>query len=233
MAMALSTGSVRFAGADGAPEHDTQAPLGRSHLLRAIDEVDYGMLIIDAQGTILHANHLARHELASGRMLISYGNSLLGSSVEFTAQMQVAMDAAFRGQRRLVLLHKGERELSLAFTPLSHPLEADLPTVLVMLSRQSTCDNLAVRMFARTIGLSPSEEAVLLGLCRGLEIPEIAAEHGVASSTIRSQIKTLREKAGSPSIRRLLQRINSLPPVVPALRIVMPMPHNAADSIHP
>ena len=207
--------------------------MGRAHLLRVLDEVDYGVLIIDAQGTILHANHLARHELASGRMLMSYGNSLLGSNAEFTAQMQTAMEAAFRGQRRLVLLNKGERELSLAFTPLSHPLEADTPTVLVMLSRQSACDNLAVRMFARTIGLSPSEEAVLMGLCRGLEIPEIAAEHGVAPSTIRSQIKTLREKAGSPSIRRLLQRINSLPPVVPALRIVMPMPHNSSDSIHP
>lgn len=210
-----------------------QPAMGRAHLLRVLDEVDYGVLIIDAQGTILHANHLARHELASGRMLMSYGNSLLGSKAEFTAQMQTAMEAAFRGQRRLVLLNKGERELSLAFTPLSHPLEADTPTVLVMLSRQSTCDNLAVRMFARTISLSSSEEAVLMGLCRGLEIPEIAAEHGVAPSTIRSQIKTLREKAGSPSIRRLLQRINSLPPVVPALRIVMPMPHNAAESIHP
>lgn len=210
-----------------------QPVMGRAHLLRVLDEVDYGVLIIDAQGTILHANHLARHELASGRMLVSYGNNLLGSNAEFTAQMQTATEAAFRGQRRLVLLNKGERELSLAFTPLSHPLEADTPTVLVMLSRQSACDNLAVRMFARTIGLSPSEEAVLMGLCRGLEIPEIAAEHGVAPSTIRSQIKTLREKAGSPSIRRLLQRINSLPPVVPALRIVMPMPHNAADSIHP
>lgn len=210
-----------------------QPVMGRAHLLRVLDEVDYGMLIIDAQGTILHANHLARHELASGRMLMSYGNSLLGSNAEFTAQMQTAMEAAFRGQRRLVLLNKGERELSLAFTPLSHPLEADTPTVLVMLSRQGACDNLAVRMFARTIGLSPSEEAVLMGLCRGLEIPEIAAEHSVAPSTIRSQIKTLREKAGSPSIRRLLQRINSLPPVVPALRIVMPMPHNSSDSIHP
>lgn len=215
------------------PGMSGQPVMARAHLLRVLDEVDYGVLIIDAQGTILHANHLARHELASGRMLMSYGNSLLGSSAEFTSQMQTAMEAAFRGQRRLVLLNKGERELSLAFTPLSHPLEADTPTVLVMLSRQSACDNLAVRMFARTIGLSPSEEAVLMGLCRGLEIPEIAAEHGVAPSTIRSQIKTLREKAGSPSIRRLLQRINSLPPVVPALRIVMPMPHNAAESIHP
>ncbi len=231
--MALSTGTARFAGAEEVFGDNGQHTLSRTHLLRAIDEVDYGMLVIDARGTILHANHLARHELASGRMLVSYGNSLLGSSAEFTSQMQNAMEAAFRGQRRLVLLNKGDRELSLAFTPLSHPLEADTPTVLVMLSRQSTCDNLAVRMFARTIGLSPSEEAVLMGLCRGLEIPEIAAEHGVAPSTIRSQIKTLREKAGSPSIRRLLQRINSLPPVVPALRIVMPMPHNASESIHP
>lgn len=231
--MALTTGTLRFSGADETSEQHSQQSMGRAHLLRALDEVDYGMLIIDAQGTILHANHLARHELASGRMLMSYGNTLLGSNAEFTGQMQTAMEAAFRGQRRLVLLNKGERELSLAFTPLSHPLEADPPTVLVMLSRQSTCDNLAVRMFARTIGLSPSEEAVLMGLCRGLEIPEIAAEHGVAPSTIRSQIKTLREKAGSPSIRRLLQRINSLPPVVPALRIVMPMPHNSTDSIHP
>ncbi|AOF86124.1 bacterial regulatory s, luxR family protein [Hydrogenophaga sp. RAC07] len=231
--MALSTGTARFSGSDDAFDLGTQHPLGRTHLLRALDEVDYGVLIIDAQGTILHANHLARHELASGRMLMSYGNSLLGSNADFTSQLQNATEAAFRGQRRLVLLNKGERELSLAFTPLSHPLEADTPTVLVMLSRQSACDNLAVRMFARTIGLSPSEEAVLMGLCRGLEIPEIAAEHGVAPSTIRSQIKTLREKAGSPSIRRLLQRINSLPPVVPALRIVMPMPHNSSDSIHP
>lgn len=225
--MATAPGVSEPGGVSGRPS------MGRAHLLRALDEVDYGMLVIDAQGAILHANHLARHELASGRMLMSYGNTLLGSNADFTAQLQTAMEAAFRGQRRLVLLNLGGRELAIAFTPLSHPLEADPPTVLVMLSRQSTCDNLAVRMFARTIGLSLSEEAVLMGLCRGLEIPEIASEHGVAPSTIRSQIKTLREKAGSSSIRRLLQRVNSLPPVVPALRIVSPMAHNAAESIHP
>jgi DNA-binding NarL/FixJ family response regulator len=74
---------------------------------------------------------------------------------------------------------------------------------------------------------------VLLALCRGLDINEIAAENGVAVSTIRSQIKTLREKAGASSIRRLLQRINSLPPVVPALRIVTPVTHNPLGYTHP
>lgn len=207
--------------------------LSQQHLLRVFDEIDYGMLIIDAQGRILHANHLARHELASGRIIMSYGSSLLGSSAAFTSQIQQAMESSFRGQRKLLMMTTGDKELSLAFTPLSHPLEADAPSVLVLLSRQSTCDNLAVRMFARTLNLSPSEESVLMGLCRGLQITEIAQQHGVAESTVRSQIKTLREKAGAPSIRRLLHRVNSLPPVVPALRIITPMPHNATEFSHP
>ncbi len=229
-----ATDTVWNGGADGAVGLTMRpAGLGSQHLLRVFDEIDYGMLIIDAQGHILHANHLARHELANGRIIMSYGNSLLGSSAGFTSQIQQAMESSFRGQRRLLMLVEGDRELSLAFTPLSHPLETDAPSVLVLMSRQSTCDNLAVRMFARTLSLSPSEESVLLALCRGLQIAEIAEQHGVAESTVRSQIKTLREKAGAPSIRRLLHRVNSLPPVVPALRIITPMPHNATEYSHP
>ena len=229
-----ATDTVWNGGADGAVGLTMRPPgMGSQHLLRVFDEIDYGMLIIDAQGHILHANHLARHELANGRIIMSYGNSLLGSSAGFTSQIQQAMESSFRGQRRLLMLVEGDRELSLAFTPLSHPLETDAPSVLVLMSRQSTCDNLAVRMFARTLSLSPSEESVLLALCRGLQIAEIAEQHGVAESTVRSQIKTLREKAGAPSIRRLLHRINSLPPVVPALRIITPMPHNATEYSHP
>ncbi len=207
--------------------------LSEAHLLRVFDEIDYGMLLLDGQGRILHANHLARHELAQRRMLRACSGSLMGNTPEHSERIQQALDAALRGQRRLVLMREGDRDLSMAFTPLSHPLEDDVPTVLVVLSRQNVCDNLAVRMFARALALSPTEEVVLLALCRGLDINEIAAENGVAVSTIRSQIKTLREKAGASSIRRLLQRINSLPPVVPALRIVTPVTHNPAGYTHP
>lgn len=228
-----STDTVWNGVADATAGLATRQGLGAQHLLRVFDEIDYGMLIIDAQGHILHANHLARHELANGRVIMSYGNSLLGSSAGFTSQIQQAMESSFRGQRRLLMLVEGDKELSLAFTPLSHPLETDAPSVLVLMSRQSVSDNLAVRMFARSLNLSPSEESVLMGLCRGLQIAEIASQHGVAESTVRSQIKTLREKANAPSIRRLLHRINSLPPVVPALRIITPMPHNATEFSHP
>lgn len=229
-----ATDTVWNGGTDRAGALGMRPPgMDSQHLLRVFDEIDYGMLIIDSQGHILHANHLARHELANGRVIMSYGNNLLGSNAGFTSQIQQAMESSFRGQRRLLMLVEGEKELSLAFTPLSHPLETDAPSVLVLMSRQSTSDNLAVRMFARSLNLSPSEESVLMGLCRGLQISDIAEQHGVAESTVRSQIKTLREKAGAPSIRRLLHRINSLPPVVPALRIITPMPHNATEFSHP
>ena len=207
--------------------------LGQDLLLRVLDEVDYGLLVIDAQGHIRHANHLARHEMSTGRVIVTHARSLLGRNTELTTQIQSALEHALRGQRRLLQLKQGEHELALAFVPLSHPLEFDAPTVLVLLSRKNACDNLALRMFARSQNLSPSEEAVLLALCRGASIPEIASDHKVAESTVRSQIKTLREKAGASIIRRLLQRINTLPPVVPALRIVTPVAHNSAAYTHP
>ncbi len=209
------------------------AGLEQTLLLRVMDEIDYGVLVIDGHGRLRHANHLARHEMASGRLIVCHGNVLLGTTTEYTEMIQTAMEQALRGQRKLLLLEKGDKELSMAFIPLSHPLESDAPSVLVLLSRQSACENLAVRMYARAQHLSPSEESVMMGLCRGLSIPDIAQNHGVAQSTVRSQIKALREKTGCSSIRKLLQRVNSLPPVVPALRIISPVSHNAMAFAQP
>jgi DNA-binding NarL/FixJ family response regulator len=206
---------------------------GLGLMLRVLDEIDYGILVVDAKGYILHSNHLARHELRSGKVIVSHSNMLMGNTTELTEQIELAVAQGCRGQRSLVLLHIAGRELPAAFIPLSHPLETDLPSVLVLLSRQNTCDNLAVRMFARSHGLSHSEEAVLIGLCRGLAVSEIAQENGVAHSTVRSQVKSLREKTACTSIRQLMRRINSLPPVVPALRIIPPIRHNVAEFAHP
>ena len=207
------------------------APQGleQALLMRVMDEIDYGVLVIDAQGRLRHANHLARHELASLRLVMSQGGMLLGVNTALSEQIQQALELSLRGQRRLLLLKNEAKtqHLSMAFVPLTHPLESDAPTVLVLLQRQNACENVSVRMFARAQNLSPCEEAVMMALCRGLSIPEIAQENGVAQSTVRSQIKALREKTGSASIQHLLQRINSLPPMVSALRAVSPVSHNA------
>lgn len=216
----------------GHTRHDSPG-LGFGQMLRVLDEIDYGILVIDAHGEILQTNHLARHELLNGHLIASISNTLTGRNAALSEQIQQGVDHACRGQRKLMFLKLGDHELPVAFIPLSHPLETGSPSVLVLLSRQSACDNLAVRMYARSQRLSPSEEGVMIALCRGLEVADIAKENGVAQSTVRSQVKSLREKTGCGSIRRLIQRVNSLPPVVPALRIITPMAHNASEFAHP
>jgi DNA-binding CsgD family transcriptional regulator len=218
--------------AQATQQHFKTMDTGLAQLLRVIDEIDYGILVINAQGEIVQANHLACHELRTGHLVASVNNRLTGRSTVLCEQIEQGLEHAYRGQRKLVFLDGGRGDMPMVFIPLIHPVETDSPTVLVLLTRQSACDNLAVRMYARAQRLSPSEESVMIGLCRGLEVSDIARENGVAQSTVRSQVKSLREKTGCSSIRRLIHRIHSLPPVVPALRIVAPMRHNVSNIAH-
>jgi len=214
------------AGAHPAAEPGKPPGVDPVQLHRVLDEIDYGLMVADGRGYLRHVNHLARHELASGRTLVVRQGMLMGATIDITAQVQAGLEQALRGQRRLLLFARGCRELSVALVPLCSPLESGSPSVLILLSRQDTRDNLAVRLFARVQSLSPTEEAVLISLCSGMDVPDIARQNQVAESTVRSQIKALREKTGCTSIRQLLLRVNAVPPVVPALRVIASCPHD-------
>ena len=49
-------------------------------LMRMLDEIDYGILVVDPKGRIQHTNHLARHELHGGKIVFSHGNVLMGAT---------------------------------------------------------------------------------------------------------------------------------------------------------
>ena len=188
-------------------------------VLRLLDEIDYGLVLVNAQGRIQHANHLARHELATGRLLFSaQGGTVAGCTAALTDQLMAAIHGAVQGRRRLLYLTHGEHNMPVAVIPLAHALEGPSTTVMLVMARQRVGDNLALQMFAREHCLTPTEESVLRALCDGRDVDEIATQHGVAESTVRTQVRSLRDKTGSNGIRQLVQRVLALPPVVPALR---------------
>lgn len=188
-------------------------------LLRLLDEIDYGLVLVDGEGRVQHANHLARHELACARLLTGgIGESLGGCTAALSQQIMLAVQGATQGRRRLLYLSHGEHTLPVAVIPLSHALEEPCGSVLLVMARQRVGDNLALQMFAREHGLTPTEESVLRALCDGRDVDEIAVQHGVAESTVRTQVRSLRDKTGANGIRQLVQRVLALPPVVPALR---------------
>ncbi len=190
-----------------------------SFLLRLLDEIDYGLVLVDADGQVLHANHLARHELACGRLLGgAIGEPISGATSALGQQLMAAVRGALCGRRRLLYLTHGEHTLPVAVIPLTHALEDARGSVLLVMARQRVGDNLALQMYASEHGLTPTEESVLRALCDGREVDEIAVQHGVAESTVRTQVRSLRDKTGANGIRQLVQRVLALPPVVPALR---------------
>ena len=67
----------------------------------ALDEIEHGLLLLDLSGRILHANHPARRELASQRVLREgQGGALCASNGTAHARIRLAMHDAERDCRR-------------------------------------------------------------------------------------------------------------------------------------
>ena len=80
------------------------------------------------------------------------------------------------------------------------------------------CEALSVQGFARSHGLTAAETRVLVALCEGTPPGAVAAQVGVAISTVRTQIGNIRQKTGAESIRDLVRQVAVLPPLMGVLR---------------
>jgi DNA-binding CsgD family transcriptional regulator len=90
--------------------------------------------------------------------------------------------------------------------------------VLLVLGKRRVCAQLSVQAFARSLNLTPAETRVLELLCAGVRPTLIAQTQGVAVSTVRTQIGSIRAKTGAASISALVRQVAVLPPLVGALR---------------
>lgn len=203
-------------------ERSAQAPL-HLFLMRMLDEIDYGMVLLDVKAAIWHANHLARAELGRGQILHSEEGRLCTRVPGKQAALQHAIERAGQGTRSMIDLRLSGPDqpgTSLALVPMGHPAEAigsALP-VLVITSRHVLCEQISLHFFAQSFGLTGAEKSVLSGLAQGQEVQEIAEKKNLAVSTVRTQVKQLRVKTQSNSIRELLGKVSTLPPVVSSIK---------------
>jgi DNA-binding CsgD family transcriptional regulator len=218
--------SAPKAPAGAAAPHAATAPAVPPHaafLAAMLDEVDYPMLLLDAQSHVLQANKLARTELAREHPLQLAGETLRARETHDVIPLAEALhDAQVRGLRKLLTLSRGTGQaVTLSVVPL-HAAHAHVPPgqplpVLLILGKRQVCGELLVHWYARSNGLTPAESGVLKRLCEGTQPTEIAKALGVAISTVRSQISSIRAKTGAQSIRDLVHQVAVLPPLVNVL----------------
>jgi len=202
------------------PDRRSSPRLGHTHwIAAALEEIDYGLVLLDAAGTIAHINHSARSELDSGHPLQLQQHTLRARLSQDAAPLQEALGAArLRGLRRLLSLGEAGRRVSVSIVPLTGADGDKRFATLLMFGKRRGSETLSLQGFARCHGLTAAETRILSGLCRGEPPNRIAQQVGVAISTVRTQIGSIRQKTGAQSIRDLMQQIAVLPPLMSVLR---------------
>lgn len=188
-------------------------------LAAALDEIDYGIVLLDEQSRMLHANLAARADLDEDHPLSLSGGRLHARAERDAAVLNQALsDACRRDRRKLLSVGRLQEQVSVAVVPLGGASAEAGAATLVVFGKRNVCETLSVQAFARGHGLTAAETRVLVALCEGQAPHEAAVGLGVAISTVRTQICSIRMKTGAQSIGELLRQVAVLPPMMGALR---------------
>ena len=230
--------------------HTATSSAGAAHLplglLQAVlNQVDYGLAVVDAQThRLIFANAQAQSALhcdstqASG-LCVKHGY-LHARNTQHAESLSTALAKTATRVRGLLRLGGSGSEQSVAVMPLAgfampttarhHSVHGDSDDeydyvdakdttahesnfALLVFAKQQLCDTTTVTLFARESGLTSAEGQVLAQVCKGLRPAQIATHQGVQVSTVRTQLRAIRHKTASDSMRELVRKVSSLPPV--------------------
>lgn len=203
------------------PERRGGASAGLVRLLSCVlDEIDYGLVLLSADGKVIHANHAAATELA----LDTSGLEIKAERLKCREagdqdKLKDALDLAQRQGRRSMLRLglTGTSSLSIVPLPVALSRNSRGHAVLVTMQRNRIVETLSVSAYARAHGLSQREEQVLALLCDGLRAADIADHLKLSQATVRSHVHNLKAKTGCNSMLEVVKQVAVLPPMVETL----------------
>lgn len=196
-------------------------------LAALLDQVDYPIYLVGPDARLLHANRSGLQAVTPMAPLrVDCGYLGACQPREHVALKSAISVAARAGTRRLRELGPPGRTVMAAVVPLSGdhvPCQPGRPaerTVMVLAGRSGVGESAAARWFAACHGLTGAEVRVLEALLAGESPKEIATQHGVAVSTVRTQLASVRAKTGATSLRALVRKVGLLPPMPPVLGLL-------------
>ncbi len=185
----------------------------------ALDQLGQGVLILDAEQRIRHANRAAERLLGAGRGLSVLGGKLIGTRTDparrLTALIGAAasQDPATRRGGSMMLPVPDCAPMCITVAPLyarGLPVFTTGPAVLVTLADTRPDDALLSAQLTESFALTQAEIRVALALLNGASPRHAAAMFGVSLNTVRSQMASIFGKtgtAGQAELSRLMLRL--------------------------
>jgi DNA-binding CsgD family transcriptional regulator len=180
----------------------------------ALDQIDYGIVLVDGARRALYVNRAGRHLLDSARALRLRGGVLEAVREQDGAGLRAALHGALhKGLRTLLSLGAMDARSYVSVMALDRSVPDRAGVALLVAGRCELSDVLPAQNYARSHGLTATECQVMRYLCGGSPASEIARRQGVAISTIRTQIGSIRAKTGARNVGALVQQVALLPPM--------------------
>jgi DNA-binding CsgD family transcriptional regulator len=221
------TTSMHFTRPEGLSENDI--------LQKVLHQMDYGLVVVEVDRAVVQmTNACGQRALStpSGEAENHHGLCLFNGRVStcFSADSETlerTLQRTRAGLRGLLSLGPSGKGMPVAVVPLS-PAQLTVEAVnrkdfraselapcyaLLVFAKQHLCDDSTIALYARERGLTSAEGHVLAQICKGMRPSEIAAEHGVQISTVRTQLRSIRMKTSCDTIRELVQQVSILPPI--------------------
>lgn len=192
---------------------DFLVPESTSVLAAIINHLSVCIVVCDGDRRVLLANSAALRSLERGPLRLSDNRLVAGDDSDFSAAVQ----RASRGGLRQLLAIGSDPDRVFAYVV---PLDwgAASSAVMILMTRLAESSRLVIETLACKFSLTHSERDVLQLLIEGKRANRIADERGVALTTVRSQIGSIRAKLGADSILSLVGLIAAMPPMASALR---------------
>jgi DNA-binding CsgD family transcriptional regulator len=173
-----------------------------------LDGLSAGMILVDANGRIVHTNNAGNAILDAGDFLRSVCGRLVASDLAINAALREILVAANAGDAALgvkgialpLTAHDGERYVAHVL-PLTSGArrEAGLAynAVAALFIRKASLEPFSPpEVIGEMYKLTPSELRVLLAIVDIGGVPEVAAALGVAVTTVKTHLSRLFEKTG-------------------------------------
>lgn len=175
--------------------------------LAALERLNYGVLLIGADGELRHANRRAE-DIARRTRAFSAGASgrLQASAAALSAKLQKAVQAAAHGNGaqelsgtplRLRGVTGGEvHAFVVPVPPGRQHLESAVVAMMFVADPESTLPNFAEKL-RQIYHLSPTEAQLAEALVNGRSLKQFAVERGTSLNTVRTQLRSLAAKVGA------------------------------------
>jgi DNA-binding CsgD family transcriptional regulator/PAS domain-containing protein len=174
-----------------------------------LDGISAGMLLVDANGRIVHANTSGQALLGQGSVLRAAGGKLAANDASAEQALHEVFVAAGRGDAAVgtkgidvpLMAREGARYIAHVL-PLTSGARRRAGTsyaaVAALFVRKAALQAPSPpEAIAKTYKLTPSELRVLLGIVQVGSVPETAAALGIGKATVRTHLLRLYAKTGT------------------------------------